>query len=383
MSNYYSEHEPMQLETNDDVYNRLIRSFETKMMTQCKYDSFCCYMKNHCDILFTRDIMDFLEDYNAIISQAIQGIRSLQAENNQLKEMKVIEEKQFNTKDIRSNEINNNAINKGNNDEGNAISNDNTINNTNVNPNRDKENANDKDNEFNAHSNTNTNPIANNDKANDDIVDTNENIINNNDIVIKQPLRQQLRQLSKEKQCYSTSNRNKALYITKDKYISATNNSLKQPNASNNSIELDNQKQQNEIEYNRELETIQKTNEILKQIPIIQHSQKHFLSNYCQNQSLKEFLSRIIEYKYDTQTINDILIDIQRLKLQDNDIQTYSNKLQSTSKNKPRVTNHSFSGSLRTYNNSNDIKKQDEGSNNQKPFVQFTSPYGRLFKNSG
>lgn len=378
MSNYYSEHESMQLETNDDVYNRLIRSFETRMMTQCRYDSFCCYMKNHCDILFTRDIMDFLEDYNAIISQAVQAIRSLQAENNQLKEMKVIEGKQFNTKDIRSNEINNNASNKGNNDEGNAISNDNTINNTNVNANRDKENA--KDNEFNG--NTNTNPIAKSDKANDDIVDTNDNIINNNDIVIKQPLRQQLRQLSKGKQSSSTSNINKSLYITQDKCMSVTNNSLQQPNAYNNSIELDNQKQQNEIEYNRELETIQKTNEILKQIPVIQHSQKHFLSNYCPNQSLKEFLSRIIEYKYDTQTINDILIDIQRLKPQDNDIQTYSNKLQSTSKNKPRVTHHSFSGSLRTYN-SNNIKKQDEGSNNQKPFVQFTSPYGRLFKNSG
>lgn len=346
MSNCYYENEPMQFDLNEDIYSKLIRSFETKMLSQCQYDSFYCYMKGHCDVLFTRDITNFLEDYNAVICQAIQAIKSLQAENSQLKEMRMIEEKQFVNNEIKHN----NDID------------------ANVNPSVHAT--------MNLHANKNNMPNPLN--ANDEEIVTNDNIMSYEEIVIKQPLRQQLRRLSKGKQSSSSSN---VIHPSnsnqdKDKHNNNANNSSFQGIYNNKAQEL-NQQEKNQIEYNNELDAIQKTNEILKQIQIIKQNQQYFLLNYFPNHSLKEFLSKIIEYKYDTVILNEILKDINRLSKQEKELPTSSNKQQSSSKN-TQVTHHSFSGSLRSYNIH---KKQDEG-NNQKPFVQFTNPYGRLFKHS-
>ena len=71
-------------DSNTTIYNNLISSFENHLLTEAQINAFTTYMKGNCDQNFTRDIMYILEDYNSLLYQSIQAIKSLLSENSRL-----------------------------------------------------------------------------------------------------------------------------------------------------------------------------------------------------------------------------------------------------------------------------------------------------------
>ena len=71
-------------DSNTTIYNNLISSFENHLLTEAQINAFITYMKGNCDQNFTKDIMYVLEDYNSLLYQSIQAIKSLLSENTRL-----------------------------------------------------------------------------------------------------------------------------------------------------------------------------------------------------------------------------------------------------------------------------------------------------------
>ena len=71
---------------NNDIYIKLIKNFENHLISKEKKEAIYNYMKNYTEKNFSNDIIFILEDYNNIISQSIQAIKSLLAENERLNE---------------------------------------------------------------------------------------------------------------------------------------------------------------------------------------------------------------------------------------------------------------------------------------------------------
>ena len=71
-------------DSNTTIYNNLISSFENHLLTEAQINAFTTYMKGNCDQNFTKDIMYILEDYNSLLYQSIQAIKSLLSENSRL-----------------------------------------------------------------------------------------------------------------------------------------------------------------------------------------------------------------------------------------------------------------------------------------------------------
>lgn len=77
-------------DSNTTIYNNLISSFENHLLTEAQINAFTTYMKGNCDQNFTKDIMYILEDYNSLLYQSIQAIKSLLSENSRLIQNKTL-----------------------------------------------------------------------------------------------------------------------------------------------------------------------------------------------------------------------------------------------------------------------------------------------------
>ena len=66
------------------LYRKLILDFQNKILKDDFKFAVFDYMKKYCDVNFSNDIMMVIEDFNSVISQAIQAIKSLLSENERL-----------------------------------------------------------------------------------------------------------------------------------------------------------------------------------------------------------------------------------------------------------------------------------------------------------
>ena len=155
------------------LYRKLILDFQNKILKDDFKFAVFDYMKKYCDVNFSNDIMMVIEDFNSVISQAIQAIKSLLSENERL-----IEEQDLR---IRNNTFQN--LKQENNT--NYIINNNT--NSNINFEKISNNNNLKTTQDikNTDFNNNINPFTNNNininkNENDNNINTNNNINDNN-----------------------------------------------------------------------------------------------------------------------------------------------------------------------------------------------------------
>ncbi len=102
---------------NNDIYIKLIKNFENHLISNEKKEAIYNYMKNYTEKNFSNDIIFILEDFNNIISQSIQAIKSLLAENERLNENNInfLQNNLNYSKQKFSNENNNYANNNNNN----------------------------------------------------------------------------------------------------------------------------------------------------------------------------------------------------------------------------------------------------------------------------
>ena len=331
---------------NNDIYIKLIKNFENHLITNEKKEAIYNYMKNYTEKNFSNDIIFILEDYNNIISQSIQAIKSLLAENERLNENNInYLQNNLNFSKQQKYSINSNFlnINSNNDDEVDSIRmnihNSKSIDGTNLKkPLREifKNNLN---------LNKNNNVILNKN------IDNN-NIINNND------------------------NENKFELIQKN-FKNNLNKNLKM-NKSNENIINNSFFETSNINKKEKIEKIKITNEILKKINIMNKNKLYFTNKYIQNsknennleEKYKNLLNKIINYNFDIRSlieINSDLIKFQTKNKKNNEnpkIIKYSPFILEPNESKE------FKSNLRIYNNEK---------TNQKPFLNYTSPYGQLF----
>ena len=102
---------------NNDIYIKLIKNFENHLISNEKKEAICNYMKNYTEKNFSNDIIFILEDFNNIISQSIQAIKSLLADNERLNENNInfLQNNLNYSKQKFSNDNNNNYANNNNN----------------------------------------------------------------------------------------------------------------------------------------------------------------------------------------------------------------------------------------------------------------------------
>ena len=381
-----------------NIYRKLIEEFESHLLPENKKLAMFDYLKNNCDINFSNDVILILEDFNSIISQAIQAIRSLLSENERLVESKNL----INNISDYYNKVNNNEnfsahnLNNGNNnynyDYTNFSHNNNNNNNLN-NYNYDYSN----NNNFNDFNYSNNNTFNNENKKEKENIQNplnfkygkNMEMINNEPL--KKPIREQLKKMAKENpnnniqnlNNFSNSSKNSLRMVLNGQIPINENNKTNENNINNNNIN-----EMISLTKRREMEILKVTNEILKLIEIANEKKNYLVEKYI-NSSLnnyesdyKEFIDRIINYKYDILTLNNILKDL-------NDfysiIPNYqlNKKKENKSYSKEKVknpiiennnfyeNNEDFKNNLRKYSSNNSV--------NKKPFINATNPYGHLF----
>ena len=309
-----------------NIYRKLIEEFESHLLPENKKLAMFDYLKNNCDINFSNDVILILEDFNSIISQAIQAIRSLLSENERLIESKNL----INNISDYYNKVNNNEnfsahnLNNGNNnynyDYTNFSHNNNNNNNLN-NYNYDYSN----NNNFNDFNYSNNNTFNNeNKKENENIQNPlnfkygkNMEMINNEPL--KKPIREQLKKMSKENpnnniqnlSNFSNSSKNSLRMVLNGQIPINENNKTNEKNINNNNIN-----EMISLTKRREMEILKVTNEILKLIEIANEKKNYLVEKYINSSSnnyesdYKEFIDRIINYKYDILTLNNILKDL-------------------------------------------------------------------------
>ena len=206
------------------LYRKLILDFQNKILKDDFKFAVFDYMKKYCDVNFNNDIMMVIEDFNSVISQAIQAIKSLLSENERLIEEQDLRKRNNQLHNLKQENNPNFIINNNSNSKNNfeKIPNNNNLkltqdtNNTNIHNNINtitNNNINIKKNENNNNVITNNN-INDNKSENNNNINNNENINNNdlnlNDIPLDndiknnseneddyEPLRKPLRQLFK------------------------------------------------------------------------------------------------------------------------------------------------------------------------------------------
>ena len=381
-----------------NIYRKLIEEFESHLLPENKKLAMFDYLKNNCDINFSNDVILILEDFNSIISQAIQAIRSLLSENERLVESKNL----INNISDYYNKVNNNEnfsahnLNNGNNnynyDYTNFSHNNNNNNNLN-NYNYDYSN----NNNFNDFNYSNNNTFNNENKKEKENIQNplnfkygkNMEMINNEPL--KKPIREQLKKMAKENpnnniqnlNNFSNSSKNSLRMILNGQIPINENNKTNENNINNNNIN-----EMISLTKRREMEILKVTNEILKLIEIANEKKNYLVEKYI-NSSLnnyesdyKEFIDRIINYKYDILTLNNILKDLNDFS---SIIPNYqlNKKKENKSYSKEKVknpiiennnfyeNNEDFKNNLRKYSSNNSV--------NKKPFINATNPYGHLF----
>ena len=402
---------------NENMYLDLINEFETYLLAENKKLAMIDYLKNNCDINFSNDVVNVLENFNYVISQAIQAIRTLLSKNENLEGKKLNNEyNNYYNKSYYNNNISNSGYNFKNNFNCNY----------NYNYNNNSNNCSMNFNNLNFNDSNSNNYNYNNNlenKPNPLKYDYNIGIENNNHEPLKKPLREQLKNLSKENSTNnfninnSTNNSNTIInnlnnYSNdgKNSLRMVINNQIPNLNNSNNNI-LDNYSVNNSLNnqnlsfYNsnkkmyesnsnnnvkeiikkREIDIIKVTNQILKLINIANKKKNYLVEKYVNPSSLnynndyKEFLDRIINYKYDIITLNNILKDLNDYRLNSpQKFNSYKKKFNPKGKIKNQITgeetiteaNEAFKKKLRKYS---------YPSTKKPPFINATNPYGHLF----
>ena len=368
-----------------NIYRKLIEEFESHLLPENKKLAMYDYLKNNCDINFSNDVILILEDFNSIISQAIQAIRSLLSENERLIERKNL----INNISDYYNKVNNNEnfsehnLNNRNNnynyDYTNFSHNNNNNNNLN-NYNYDYSN----NNNFNDFNYSNNNTFNNeNKKENENIQNPlnfkygkNMEMINNEPL--KKPIREQLKKLSKENpnnniqnlSNFSNSSKNSLRMVLNGQIPINENNKTNEKNINNNNIN-----EMISLTKRREMEILKVTNEILKLIEIANEKKNYLVEKYINSSSnnyesdYKEFIDRIINYKYDILTLNNILKDLNDFS---SIIPNYqiNKKKENKSYSKEKVKNpifennnfyentEDFKNNLRKYSSNNSVNKK-------------------------
>ena len=368
-----------------NIYRKLIEEFESHLLPENKKLAMFDYLKNNCDINFSNDVILILEDFNSIISQAIQAIRSLLSENERLVESKNL----INNISDYYNKVNNNEnfsahnLNNGNNnynyDYTNFSHNNNNNNNLN-NYNYDYSN----NNNFNDFNYSNNNTFNNENKKEKENIQNplnfkygkNMEMINNEPL--KKPIREQLKKMAKENpnnniqnlNNFSNSSKNSLRMILNGQIPINENNKTNENNINNNNIN-----EMISLTKRREMEILKVTNEILKLIEIANEKKNYLVEKYINSSSnnyesdYKEFIDRIINYKYDILTLNNILKDLNDFS---SIIPNYqlNKKKENKSYSKEKVknpiiennnfyeNNEDFKNNLRKYSSNNSVNKK-------------------------
>ncbi len=403
--------------SNNIMYQNLINEFENYLLTENKKLSMIDYLKNNCDINFSNDVINILENFNYVISQAIQVIRTLLSEKENLKNKNL------------NNEYNN-YYNKFNNNNSYNFNNNLNYNYNNYNNNDSKGmNQSNNFNNFNFNDNKN-NSNYNNNSNNENIIsplkyDYNKGYEVKNNEPLKKPLREQLKKMSKDNitntfninnltnnsnsmiqnlNDYSNDGKNSLRMVLNNQIsnLNKSNNNILENNSINNLInnnqnlsfynsnkktyESNSNNNVKEIRKKREIDILKVTNEILKLINIANKKKKYLVEKYINSSTLnydndyKEFLDRIINYKYDIITLNNILKDLKDSNL--NSRKTfYNNKKDNNSKE--TIKNNSIEHQTITEANEafkKNLRKYSYPSlTNKTPFINATNPYSHLF----
>ena len=72
------------------IYKNLIDEFENRFLNEKHKFIIFDYLRNYCDENYTNDIIIIIEDYNNIITQSIQAIKTLLCEKERLEEQNSI-----------------------------------------------------------------------------------------------------------------------------------------------------------------------------------------------------------------------------------------------------------------------------------------------------
>ena len=259
--------------TNKILYENIINEFKQRLISEEKKLSILNFIKfnNFSSQNFFNDIALIIEDYNIIITQAIQSIKSLLSENEKIFEIYQKDKKNKN-KQQENNNINKilkyNYFNNSNNtldDNNNFVDNNyyNDLNNSNsliyTTANQTIDYSSIKNNQINNSNNQ-------------------MNFLNN---TIKTPIREQLR--------FKIRNKNPNKFSLKRNKINY---------------------------YSENNEKVKLTNEIFKNLNIINNNKNFFIDKYINseylnnNEKYKSFLYNLIEYKFDMNILIDILRDI-------------------------------------------------------------------------
>jgi hypothetical protein len=305
------------------IYKNLIDELENRFLNEKHKFIIFDYLRNNCDENYTNDIIIIIEDYNNIITQSIQAIKTLICEKERLEDQNTIIIENY--KEI---------INKLKNDYY-----------------KDIDNMKNKIKELN------------NEKLNN----KNENELDKNKL--KKPIRGNYKSNSKEKtknEILKNSNNNikRSLRMTFNKQI---------PNLSNleyNNFQNVNPNNNNKY-TNQEIQIIKITNEILKSIDKMNEIKDFLVKKYINSSSLdynkdyKDFLNKLINYQFDVITLKNILSDVKNKNNLSKIQEELNNEYQSNQLilNTPNLINYNSSYSLL----------------NRPPFINATNPYGRLF----
>lgn len=305
------------------IYKNLIDELENRFLNEKHKFIIFDYLRNNCDENYTNDIIIIIEDYNNIITQSIQAIKTLLCEKERLEDQNTIIIENY--KEI---------INKLKNDYY-----------------KDIDNMKNKIKELN------------NEKLNN----KNENELDKNKL--KKPIRGNYKSNSKEKtknEILKNSNNNikRSLRMTFNKQI---------PNLSNleyNNFQNVNPNNNNKY-TNQEIQIIKITNEILKSIEKMNEIKDFLVKKYINSSSLdynkdyKDFLNKLINYQFDVITLKNILSDVKNKNNLSKIQEELNNEYQSNQLilNTPNLINYNSSYSLL----------------NRPPFINATNPYGRLF----
>ena len=325
---------------NNDIYIKLIKNFENHLISKEKKEAIYNYMKNYTEKNFSNDIIFILEDYNNIISQSIQAIKSLLAENERLNENNFLQNNLNYSNQKFSNNNNNNYVNNNNN-------------------------------------------------SNDEVDSIRINIHNSKTIDganLKKPLREIFKNNLNKKNVLNKNidnnnifnNENKFEIIQKNfKNDDFLNKNMKMNKSNENIINKSFLETQNNKK--EKIEKIKITNEILKKINTMNKNKLYFTNKFIQhskNENLEEnykiLLNKIINYNLDIRSlieINSDLIKFQTKNKKNNNINIQKKINYSPFILEPNESKE-FKSNLRIYNNEK---------TNQKPFLNYTNPYGQLF----
>ena len=260
--------------TNKIIYENIISDFKQRLISEEKKLSILNYIKfnNNLSQKFYNDITLIIEDYNVIITQAIQSIKSLLSENEKMYDF-YYREKKHKNKQQENNILKYNYFNKSNYNYYN--NNNNNINNNNNNIYNDLNNSN-----YLYHTPANQ-TLDYSSITNSQNINNISHMSNLTNISLKTPIREQLR--------FKIRNKNPKKFTLKRNKIN---------------------------KFSENNEKVKLTNEILKNLNFINNNKNFFIDKYTNSEYLnddekyKDFLYNLIEYKFDMNILIDILRDI-------------------------------------------------------------------------